>query len=182
MKKSLILFLALGFLLAACTPSNGLFLRGVEVQSKKIAEGDGYCGADPGSNLEIGSYTLENRMNGKVVDEVFLGELTLVSGKPHDDLHKLPFQLEGQDIYSLAQYESCNSEALRLFRVDEEGQIQSLPFVRAGQSSDWVSTNYLGMLQFEDGRFTFCPYDQVSGAERCSSYEYREEEVHYVNP
>ncbi len=167
--------------LTGCTPHVGLELSSSDVQTHVVAEGDAYCGASEGSVVSEGNYTIQSYVKGVQVDELALGPLTLVSGEPHDDLHLLPMPFNGQDLYQLSQYESCNSESTRLFTMDALGKIHALRFLKNGTILSEVSTDEAGSIGFQDGTFSFCPYDNTTGEFVCDFYESNGEDLEYVN-
>jgi len=177
-KKFAILVAILAFLAAVffwTKSSSGLVLLSMDAQVSTVDEGALYCGAPvAGASLAVGHYVLKSSSSSLDV-----GELTLVSGTPHDNVHLLPMRLEGKAIYKLAQYESCNSESVRLFSLDSNGTIEALLFIKDGVSSVVVSSDYMATVQYADGVFSFCPYDNVSGEAICDFYLYKEGALEY---
>lgn len=170
-----VLLICFAAILFKMNSSFGLTLVSVDAQVTTVDEGGLFCGAPlAGASFAVGHYALKSSSSSLDV-----GELTLVSGTPHDDVHLLPVRLEGKAVYKLAQYESCNSESIRLFSLDSNGRIEPLSFVKDGVSSFEVSSDYTAKVDYVDGVFRFCPYDNVSGAAICDSYLYKEGALQY---
>ncbi len=161
-------------MLTAC--SKDPVLSSTDFKMYSVSPDQLYCGAPvAGASLVTGHYSLTS-----VKNSLDLGELTLVSGTPHDALHLLPMQVDGKALYKLAQYETCNSESVRLFSLDSDGKIEALPFIKDGVSSTEVSSDYQAMIEYKDGVFSFCPYDNLSGQSLCDAYQYKDGAFEYL--
>lgn len=173
MKQTPFLFCLIA-LLGACAPQMGLTLESSNAISHEVTQDEVYCGADQGAILTEGDYVIRSPF-----DEFSVDHLTLVSGKPHDGLRI--FSTNEMRFYQLNQYESCNSESVRMFRSDNDGNIYEVLFEKNGDILKEVSTDYLGTVREKNGLFSFCPYDNISGNEICDSYRFDEGNFVYVS-
>lgn len=172
--RTLSLLFLFGTLLSACALPKGLWIKSSNATSREVTEEDVYCGADLGATLTEGDYVLRTAF-----DKLPLGQLTLVTGKPHDGLRS--FSANGFPLYQLNQYASCNSESVRMFRGDNDGVIYEVLFEKNGEILKEVLTDSLGTIKEEDGLFSFCPYDNTTGMVLCDSYRFESGDFIYVS-
>jgi hypothetical protein len=131
-----------------------------------------YCGGSPGDKEYHGRFALISVRNGKVASQLQLDpETFFVTGRPHDGLHVFTLSAHGQALLNLYQYENCNNESLEFYRLDPQGRLARVRFLRkdGGQFPSEEGAIY---SSGEAGSI-FCSYHpSASPSVFCDAYRY----------
>jgi hypothetical protein len=132
-----------------------------------------YCGGDEGKKEYTGNYKPASVLNKTSISSVLNVGVRVFTEDRIDGIEELPVVGRNERLIALYQYKGCNGNQLELYRVDDSGRLNNvLIHHQDGSKRAALGTGPGGEGRASGSEFSFCSYNNASGATSCDSYTY----------